>query len=89
MILKSFRDLHKHIRFNTDIDNMREAIYGRAYVLKLTEIRSMSKYELRSYCKKYGNWYNQMKYTNVHSWSSKDSSYVNLFDYALNRKRSM
>tara|TARA_R110002020_G_C16170607_1_gene764055 strand:- start:521 stop:790 length:270 start_codon:yes stop_codon:yes gene_type:complete len=89
MIFKSFRDLQNHNLFNTDIDTMREATYGRTYVLKLAEIRTMDRPELKSYCNKYGNWYNQMKDTNVHGWSKQDTSYVALFDYALNRKRSL
>ena len=74
MIFKSFQDLQNHNLFSTDIDTMREATYGRVYVLKLAEIRTMDKPELKSYCNKYGNWYNRMKDTNVHGWSKQDTS---------------
>ncbi len=89
MIFKSFSDVQNHLHFSSNIDHAREAKYGREYVLKLAEIRTMDKSELKSYCNKYANWYNNMKDSNVHGWSRKDSSYVNLFDYALNRKRTI
>ena len=89
MIFKSFLDVQNHLHFRKDIDHMREAKYGRQYVLKLAEIRTMDKPELKTYCNKYAIWYSRMKDSNVHSWSKQDSSYVTLFDYALNRKRAI
>ena len=84
---KSFDELRTHLYFSKNTDINREIIYGKAYVLKLAEIRSMNKKELSAYLYKYGNWYRRMKQSNVHSWSNKQSGLVSLFDYVLNKKR--
>jgi hypothetical protein len=85
---KNFSDLLSEIYFKTDLDKNREQIYGRAYVLKLAEIRQMDRKEIRLYLNKYRNWYFDLKMINVHSWTNTEISYVSLYDYALNKKRS-
>jgi hypothetical protein len=85
---KSFSELLSGMYFKTDLDINREQAFGRAYVLKLAEIRQMNNKEIRLYLNKYRNWYFDLKNTNVHSWTNTEVSYVNLYDYALNKKRS-
>jgi hypothetical protein len=84
---KSFDELQTHLYFSKNTDINREIIYGKAYVLKLAEIRSMNKRELGAYLYKYGNWYRRMKQSNVHSWTKNQFALVSLFDYVLNKKR--
>ena len=85
---KNFSDLLSNMYFKTDLDIQREQAYGRAYVLKLAEIRQIDKKEIRLYLNKYRKWYFDLKTTNVHSWTNTEISYAHLYDYALNRKRS-
>ena len=87
-VFKSFNGLQNFLYFSKDTDVCREVTYSRQFVIKLAEIRSMTTQELGIYLKTHRKWYMELKDSNVHAWSNKDSSYVKLYDYALNRKRA-